>query len=37
MTYRNGNIDNAQLADGLHLSARGVEILSTLSRTLSRV
>ena len=30
MTYRNGNIDNAQLVDGLHLSARGVETLSTL-------
>ncbi len=30
MTYRNGNIDDSQLMDGLHLSARGVETLAKL-------
>ena len=30
MTYRNGNIDNAQLIDGLHLSERGVQTLAKL-------
>ncbi len=30
MTYRNGNIDDTQLVDGLHLSARGVETLTNL-------
>ena len=30
MTYRNGNIDNAQLVDGLHLSERGVQTLVKL-------
>lgn len=30
MTYRNGNIDETQLVDGLHLSARGCETLAKL-------
>ena len=30
MTYRNGNIDETQLVDGLHLSARGIETLAKL-------
>ena len=29
MTYKNSNIDNAELVDGLHLRAHGVETLST--------